>query len=65
MLLSLTGNNKPIERQVALQKPFKESSDAMALMCNNSSDRSYIDKNDVNKAKGPAQVAESNAQNAK
>ena len=65
MLLSLTGNNKPIKRQVALQKPLKESSEAMALHCDNSSDGSYINGNIVNEAKGPAQVAECDEQNAK
>ena len=59
MLLSLIGNNKPIKRQVALQKPLKESSDAMALCCDNSLDGSYINKNDVNKAKGQAPFGES------
>ena len=33
----------------------------MALQCNNSSDGSYINKNDVNEAKGPVPVAESDA----
>ena len=36
-----------------------------ALHNNNSLDGMYINKNNVNKAKGPAPVAESNAQNAK
>ena len=60
MLLSLTGNNKPIKR-----KPLKESSEAMALHCYNSLDGLYINKNYVSKVKGPAPVTESNAQNAK
>ena len=63
MLLSLTGNNKTIKRQVALQKSLKESSGAMALHCNNSLDGSYINRNVVNKPKGPAPVAESDTQN--
>ena len=45
MLLSLIGSNKTIKRQVALQKPLKESSEAMALCCNNCLDGSYIDVN--------------------
>ena len=65
MLLSLVGNNKPIKKQVTLQKPLKESSKGMASHCDNSFDGLYISKNDVNEAKGPAPVAESNAQNAK
>ena len=65
MLLSLSGNNKHIKRQVALQKPLKESSEAMALCCNSSLDGSYINRNVVNEAKGPAPVAESDVQNAK
>ena len=65
MLLSLTGNNKPIKKQVALQKPLKESSKAMELCCNNSLDGLYINRNIVNKAKGPAPVAESDTQNDK
>ena len=65
MLLALIGNNKTIKRQVALQKPLKESSEAMALHCNNSLDGSYINRNIVNEAKGPAPVAESNTQNIK
>ena len=63
MLLSLTGNNKPIEKQVALQKPLNESSKAMAFHCDNSLDGWYINKNNINKAKGPAPVAKSDAQN--
>ena len=65
MLLSLTGNNKAVKRQVALQKLLKENSEAMALHCNNSLHGSYINRNIVNKAKGPAPVAESNTQNIK
>ena len=65
MLLSLTGNNKPIKKQVALQMPWKESSEPTALCYNNSLDGLYINKNDVNKAKGPSPVAESDVQNAK
>ena len=64
-LLLLTGNNKPIKRQVALQKPLKESSEAMALCYNNSLVGSYINSNIVNKVKGPAPVAESDMQNVK
>ena len=30
VLLSLMGNNKPIKKQVVIQKPLKESSEAMA-----------------------------------
>ena len=37
----------------------------MASHCNNSSDGSYISKNDVNEAKGPISVAESDVQNTK
>ena len=37
----------------------------MALHCDNSLDRSYINRNVVNKAKGPAPVAESDMQNVK
>ena len=44
MLLSLMGNNKPIKKQVALQKPLKESSEAMALCCDNSLDGLYINR---------------------
>ena len=51
--------------QVALQKPSKESSEAMALPCHNSLVGSYINKNDVNEAKCPAPVAESFVKNAK
>ena len=65
MLLSLTGNNKPIKKQVTIQKLLKESSEAIALHCDNSLDGSYIIKNDINKAKGPAPVTESDVQNAK
>ena len=65
MLLLLTGNNKPIKRQVALQKPLKESSEAMALCSKKSLDRSYIDGNVVNEVKGPAPAAESKTQHVK
>ena len=65
MLLSLTGNNKPIKKQVAIQKPLKESNEAMASHCNNSLDGSYFNKNDVNKAKDVEPVAESKVQNTK
>ena len=65
MLLSLMGNNKPIERQVAIQKPLKESNETVATCCNNSLDGLYINKNNVNEAKGPISMAESDAQNAK
>ena len=51
MLLSLTGNNKPIKKWVVLQKPLKESSEAMALHCNNSLDGLYSNKNDVKEIK--------------
>ena len=44
MLLSLTGNIKTIKRQVALQKLLKESSEAMALHCDNSLVGSYINR---------------------
>ena len=65
MLLSLTGNNKTIKRQVVLQKPLKESSEAMALCCDSSLDGSYINRNIINKAKGSAPVSESDTQNIK
>ena len=65
MLLSLTGNNKPIKKQVALQKPLKESSEAKAKHWNNSLDGSYINRNIVNEAKDPAPVAESDTQHIK
>ena len=65
MLLSLMGNNKPIKKQVAIQNPLKENSEAMAPHCNNSLNGSYINKNNRNKVKGPAPVAESNVQNDK
>ena len=65
MLLSLTGNNENIKRQVTLQKPLKESSEAMALCCDNSLDGSYINRNVINEAKGPAPVVESDAQAVK
>ena len=59
------GNHKPIKKQVAIQKPLKESNETMASHCNNSLDGSYISKNDVNEVKGPILVAESYSQNAK
>ena len=65
MLLSLMGNNKPIKKQVAIQKRLKESTEAMVSYCDNSLDGSYINKNDANEAKGLAPVAESDVQNAK
>ena len=65
LLRSLTGNNKTIKRQVALQRPLKESSEGMALCCDNSLDGSYINRNIVNKAKGPAPAAESDTQNGR
>ena len=37
----------------------------MASCCDNSLDTSYINKNDINEVKGPAQVANGDAQNAK
>ena len=43
--------NKPIKKQVALQKPLEESSEAMTLHCNNSLDGSYINRKVVNEAK--------------
>ena len=63
MLLSLMGNNKPSKRQVALQKPLKESSEDMAIHSTNSLDGSYIGKNVVNKVKSPAPATESEGQN--
>ena len=65
MLLSLTGNHKPIKKQVLIQKPLKESNETMASCCNNSLEGSYISKNIVNEAKSPISVAESDVQNAK
>ena len=66
MLLSLTGNNKTSKRQVAPQRPLKESSEARASCSTNSLDSgSYIDRNIVNKVKGPAPVAENKMQNVK
>ena len=65
MFLSCMGNNKPIKEQVAIQKPLKESSEAMASCCNNSLHGLYIKKNNVNEVKGTAPVAESDVQNAK
>ena len=62
MLLSLTGNNKPIKKQVAMQKPLKKSNEASS--CSNSVDGSYINKNDVSKVKDPAPVANDDMQNA-
>ena len=52
-------------KQVAIQKPLNESSEAMASHCNKSLDESYINKNDINEAQGPVPVAESDVQNAK
>ena len=65
MLLSLTGKNKTSKRQVALQKPLKGSSEAMALHSTNSLDGSCINRNIINKVEGPAPVAESETQNVK
>ena len=65
MLLSLMGNHKPIKKQVAIQKPLKESNETVASHCNHSLDGLYINKNDVNEVKGPISMAESDAQNAK
>ena len=59
------GNNKPIKKQVAIQKPLTESSEAMASCCDNSLDGLYINKNNENKVKSLAPAAESDAQNAK
>ena len=65
MLLLLTGNNKTSKRQVALQKPLKESSEARELCSTNSFDGSYIDRNVVNEVKGLAPVAEREMHNVK
>ena len=65
MLLSLIDNNKPIQKQVAIQKPLKESIGVMASCCNNSLDWLHINKNDINEVKGSTPVAKSDAQNAK
>ena len=65
MLLSLTGNNKPRKRQVALQKQSKEGSENMALHFTNPLDGSYIGRNVVNKVKNTAPAAESEGQNIK
>ena len=65
MLLSLTGNNKPIKKWVALQKPLKENSEAMALCCDNSLYGSHINRNVIGEANGPAPVAGSDTQNVK
>ena len=65
MLLSLAGNHKTSKRQVAFQRLLKESGEARASHSINSLDGSYIDRNAVNKVKGPATVAENDAQNVK
>ena len=65
MLLSLTGNSRTNKRQVALQKPLKESSEAMALCFKNSLDKSYINRNIINEVKGPVLVTDSKIQNVK
>ena len=65
MLLSLMGNNKPIKKQAAIQKPLIESNEGIASSCSNFLDRSYINKKDLSKSKDPAPVADNDAQNAK
>ena len=65
MLLLLTGNHKTGKRQIAPQKLLKESGEARASHSINTVDGSYLDRNAVNEAKGPAPVAEYETKNVK
>ena len=60
MLLSLTGNSKPIKKQVTINKMLKENSKDIAKIGDDILDRLYINKNNESKAKGS-----SNRRNAK
>ena len=65
MLLLLTGNHKTSKRQIAPQRPLKQSGEARASCPTNSLDGLYIDRNAVSEVKGPALVAENETQNVK
>ena len=64
MLLSLTGNSKPIKKQVAINKMSKDNSKDIAKIGNYMLDGSYFNKNKKSKAKGTAIENNENSKDA-
>ena len=65
MPLSLTGNTKPIKKQVAINRISRENSKDVAKLGDDTLDGSYINRNNECKTKGTVTERDMKAENAK